>query len=56
MLEEKLKEVIVSELRRQAAKSPRSLQIDDSKELVVQGKININELVMAIAGSIAGGE
>jgi hypothetical protein len=55
MLEERLKEAIVSELKRQAANSPRSLQVDDSKELVVKGKINIDELVVAIAGSLAGG-
>ncbi len=55
MLEEKLKEAIISELKRQAANSPRSLQVDDSKGLVVKGKINIDELVMVIAGSVAGG-
>jgi hypothetical protein len=55
MLEEKLKEAIISELKRQAANSPRSLQVDDSKELVVKGKIDIDELVMAIAGAVAGG-
>jgi hypothetical protein len=55
MLEERLKEVIVGELKRQAANSPRSLQVDDSKELVVKGKINIDELVMAVAGAVAGG-
>jgi hypothetical protein len=56
MLEEKkLKEAIISELKRQAANSPRSLQVDDSKELVVKGKINIDELVMVIVGSVAGG-
>jgi hypothetical protein len=55
MLEEKLKEAIVSELKRQAANSPRLLQVDDSKEFVVKGKINLDELVMVIAGSVAGG-
>jgi hypothetical protein len=55
MLEEKLKEAIVGELKRQAAKSPRSLQVDDSKELVVKGKINLDELVMAVAAALAGG-
>jgi hypothetical protein len=55
MLEEKLKEAIISELKRQAANSPRSLQVDDSKELVIKGKIDIDALVMVIAGSVAGG-
>ncbi len=55
MLEEKLKPAIISELKRQAANSPRSLQVDDSKKLVVKGKIDIDEWVMVIAGSVAGG-
>jgi hypothetical protein len=55
MLEEKLKEAIIGELKRQAANSPRSLQVEDSKELVVRGKIDIEALVMVIAGSVAGG-
>ncbi len=55
MLEEKLKQAIINELKRQAANSPRSLQVEDSKELVVRGKIDIDELVMVIVGSVAGG-
>jgi hypothetical protein len=55
MLEEKIKEAIIVELKRQAANSPRSLQVDDSKELVVKGKIDIDELVMVISGALAGG-
>jgi len=55
MLEEKLKEAIISELKRQAANSPRSLQVEHLKGLVVRGKIDIDALVMAIAGSVAGG-
>jgi hypothetical protein len=55
MLEEKLKEAIIGELKRQAADAPRSLQVEDSKELVVKGKIDIDALVMVIAGSVAGG-
>jgi hypothetical protein len=55
MLEERLKEAIIGELKRQAANSPRSLQVDDSKGLVIRGKIDIGALVMAIAGSVTGG-
>lgn len=54
MLEEKLKQAIISELKRQAADAPRSLQVEDSKELIVRGKIDIDALVMAVAGSVAG--
>jgi hypothetical protein len=52
MLEEKLKEAIVAELKRQAANDPQSLSVDD---LVVKGKIDLDDLAMVIAGAVAGG-
>jgi hypothetical protein len=56
MLEEKLNEAIVGELRRQAANRPQSLKVEgSSEELVVNGKIDLAELIMVIAGSVAGG-
>jgi hypothetical protein len=56
MLEEKLKESIIGELKRQAANRPQSLKVEgSSEELVVNGKIDLAELVMVIAGSVAGG-
>ena len=56
MLEEKLKESIIGELKRQAANRPQSLKVSGSpEELVVNGKIDLAELVMVIAGSVAGG-
>jgi hypothetical protein len=55
MLEEKRREAIVGELRRQAANKPQSLRVDNSDGLVVNGKIDIDDLVMVIAGSVAGG-
>jgi len=55
MLEEKLKEAIIGELKRQAADRPQSLRVENSATLVVSGKIDIDELVMVIAGSVAGG-
>ncbi|MCA1528382.1 hypothetical protein [Bradyrhizobium yuanmingense] len=61
MLEEKLKEAIVSELQRQAADRPQSLKVQGagdaaaSEELTVDGKIDLGALVMVIAGSVAGG-
>jgi len=53
MLEEKMREAIVGELRRQAANKPQSLRVDNSDGLVVNGKIDIDDLVMVIAGSVA---
>ncbi len=56
MLEVKLKEAIVGELQSQAANRPQSLKVEgSSKELVVDGKIDLAELAMLIAGSVAGG-
>ncbi|MBW7963308.1 hypothetical protein [Bradyrhizobium sp. BR 10261] len=56
MLEEKLKESIIGELKRQAANRPHALKVEgSSEELVVNGKIDLAELVMVIAGSVAGG-
>jgi hypothetical protein len=55
MLEEKLKEAIVAELKRQAANDPQSLSIEDSEDLVVKGKIDLDDLTMVIAGAVAGG-
>jgi len=55
MLEEKLKEAIIGELQRQAANQPQLLRVENSDGLVVSGKIDIDDLVMVIAGSVAGG-
>jgi hypothetical protein len=55
MLEEKRKEAIVGELKRQAANDPQSLSIDDSEGLIVKGKIDLDDLTMVIAGAVAGG-
>jgi hypothetical protein len=56
MLEEKLKESIIGELKRQAANRPQSLKVEEfSEELIVNGMIDLAALVMVIAGSVAGG-
>ncbi|MDD1536294.1 MULTISPECIES: hypothetical protein [Bradyrhizobium] len=61
MLEEKLKDAIIGELQRQAANRPQALTIAGAKdakgseELTVNGSIDLGALVMAIAGSVAGG-
>ena len=55
MLEEKLKEAIVAELKRQAANDPQSLGVENSDGLVVEGKIDLDDLAMVIAGAVAGG-
>jgi hypothetical protein len=54
-LDEKLREALVGELKRQAAEQPQSLRVSDSRDLIVNGKIDLDALVMVIAGSVAGG-
>jgi hypothetical protein len=54
-LDQKLREAIVGELQRQAADNPQSLTVSASRGLVVNGKIDLDALVMVVAGSVAGG-
>jgi len=60
MFEEKLKEAILGEFKRQAANRPEALKVEGSAEeliviVIVNGKIDLADLVMVIAGSVAGG-
>lgn len=55
MLEEKLKQAIVAELKRQAANQPQALRVESSPELVVNGRVDLDALAMVVAGSMAGG-
>ncbi|WGR93947.1 hypothetical protein MTX26_30835 [Bradyrhizobium sp. ISRA443] len=55
MLEEKLREAIIGELMRQAADRPDVLRVQNSRELSVVGAIDLDALVMVIAGAVAGG-
>lgn len=55
MLEEKLRDAIIGELKRQAANRPDLLSVLDAGELSVSGTIDLDALVMVIAGSVAGG-
>ena len=54
-LDEKLKEAIVGELKRQAADKPQALGVSDSPDLFVNGIIDLDALIMVVAGSVAGG-
>ena len=54
-LDEKLKEAIVGELKRQAADRPQTLSVSDSPDLFVNGKIDLDALIMVVAVSVAGG-
>lgn len=56
MIEEQVRKAIVAELERQAETDPERLKIDETDDnLVAHGSINVDELVMAVVGSLAGG-
>lgn len=54
-MEEKLRMAISDELRRQADIDPELNVQEDEDRLVVNGPIDLDALVMVIAGSVAGG-
>ncbi len=56
MIEEQVRKALIAELERQAEVQPDKLRIEETGEkLVAHGSIDIDELVMAIVGSLAGG-
>ncbi|MCT7378185.1 hypothetical protein [Chelativorans salis] len=56
MLEQKVKEAIVDELKRQAQLRPNDLKVaQDGHKIHVNGDIDLDDLTMVVIGSIAGG-
>jgi hypothetical protein len=55
MVEEKLREAVIGELKRQAANRPDLLRVQAAEELSVDGMIDLDALIMVIARSVAGG-
>jgi hypothetical protein len=55
-MQDTVREAIIDELRRQADNSGSALKVDvQGEKLVINGPINLDDLVMVIAGSLAGG-
>ncbi len=55
-MEKQIREAIIAELSRQAEARPQALKVNRQGDRIsVNGEINIDELVMVVAGSIAGG-
>lgn len=51
-----VRSAIIDELQRQADNSGSKLKVEAGEEIVViHGPVNIDDLVMVIAGSLAGG-
>lgn len=56
MLEEKLKEAIVDELKRQGAvKADDQTDEKQGSKVRVEGEIDLDDLAMVVAGAMAGG-
>ena len=56
MIEDAVREALISELKRQAEVRPDKLKVETKEDdLSVQGTVRLDELVMAVMGSVAGG-
>ena len=55
-MEKQIREALIAELERQAAAKPQQLEVKSQGEVLsIKGEVNVDELVMAVAGSLAGG-
>jgi hypothetical protein len=55
-VENTIREAIVEELRRQAENSGSKLRVEASDDKVtINGPVNLDDLVMVVMGSVAGG-
>ena len=56
-LEDQIQQAILGELQRQseAGDPAPKIEVREAGSVVVNGKINLDELAMAIAGALAGG-
>jgi predicted transcriptional regulator with HTH domain len=56
MMEEEVRDAIISELKRQAETNPSKLKLaEDGERMTVNGEVDLAALAMAIVGTIAGG-
>jgi hypothetical protein len=56
-LEDKVREAIIAELQRQAEAGQQGLRVNagEAEMITIEGRVNLDELAMAIVGSLAGG-
>ena len=56
MIEDAVRKAIIAELQRQASERPEDLHVVDGRITVtIEGSVDIDELVMAVLGAVAGG-
>ena len=56
-IEDHVREAILAELKRQSGAGVQDLKVEahDPSMLTIEGRINLDELTMAVVGSLAGG-
>jgi hypothetical protein len=56
-LEDQVREAILAELRRQSEAGGQGLRFKAGEEemITIEGRVNLDELTMAVVGSLAGG-
>jgi hypothetical protein len=55
-MEKQVRDAIIAELTRQASIKPGALKVQPRNErLQIEGEVDLDQLVMAIIGSVAGG-
>lgn len=55
-IEGKIREAIIDELKRQAEISGTQLKVEATEDLVtINGPVDVDDLVMVVVGSVAGG-
>jgi len=56
-IEDQVREAIVAELKRQSEAGQQGLHVQtgEAEMITIQGRINLDELTMAVVGSLAGG-
>ena len=56
-IEDQVREAIIAELKRQSEAGEQGLRVrtGDAETITIEGQVNLDELTMAVVGSLAGG-
>jgi hypothetical protein len=56
-IEDHVREAIIAELKRQSEAGDRGLRVrtGEAETITIEGQVNLDELTMAVVGSLAGG-
>ncbi len=56
-LEDQVREAIIAELQRQSEAAEQGLRVKtgEAEMITIEGRVNLDELTMAVVGSLAGG-